>query len=296
MGTVTHHLKMEVHQARNTQPLVEHLQKKFNWSQETFDSIDWESGRIARNRLKQHRTTLIKHLNDVVPVGSRVSRYDPKYPAACPSCPEPLETASHLYLCPCPSRTQWKDQFISKFRKHLDEEGTRLDLMELMLEGIKSAFEGRAADTIHVPETTMDIATDQAYIGWENILRGHISNLWVPAQQSHMGAFEPKKNGQTWAAGVIRFILEGWLDLWKLRNADRHGSDVQSRNRAHKAQAIREMELLYQLKGGLLQKHNWILETPLQQRMNLSIHAMRLWINSYKPILEESYKTRNATG
>ena len=296
MGTVTHHLKMEIHQARNTQPLAEHLQQKFNWSPETFDSVDWESNRIARNRLKKNHVTLIKHLNDVVPVGKRVRRYDPKYPAACPSCSEPIETAQHLHLCPCESRTQWRNQFLSKFREHLEKAGTRLDLMELLMEGIKSVFDNRSADTIHVPTNTHAIATDQAYIGWENILRGHISKLWVPAQQSHIGAFDPKKNGQTWAAGIIQFILQGWLDLWKLRNADRHGRDTQSRNRAHKAQAIRELELLYDLKGSILPKHNWILETPLQQRMNLSIHTMRLWINSYKPILEESYKTRNATG
>ena len=296
IGTVTHHLKMEVHQARHTQPLVEHLKEKFNWSQDTFDTVDWETNRIARNQLGQARVTLLKHLNDITPVGRRVHRCDPKCPKACPSCEEPEETANHLHLCTSPSRVQWKHQFISDFRKHLEEANTQLDLMELLLEGVKSVLEGRSPDTIHVPESTMAIAIDQKCIGWENILRGHMCKGWVPAQQSHMGAFHPKKNGQTWATGVVRFILKGWLALWKLRNGDRHGTDAQTRHRAAKAQAIREMELLYTLKGETLPRHNWILETPLQQRMNLSMHAMRAWINSYKPILEESYKTQNATG
>ena len=89
IGILTHHLKMEVHQARHIQPLVEHLKEKFNWSQDTFDTVDWETNRIARNQLTLARVTLLKHLNDITPVGRRVHRHEPKYPKACPSCEEP---------------------------------------------------------------------------------------------------------------------------------------------------------------------------------------------------------------
>ena len=295
-GTATSRLKQRLRLARTTSLLQTHLQKKFGWSEATFHDINWESSRVALNRLKTHRTTLIKHLNDIIPVGKRVHRYDPKYPAGCPSCHEPIENADHLHLCTSPARITWKNHFLHKLREKLSEKNTPLDAMELLLEGLKSVLEGRASNTIHVPESVTTIAAAQEAIGWTELLRGRLSKAWTQHQQTHLGAFDPKVNGQTWTIDIIQFILESWLELWKSRNGDRHGRDHQSKAQAAKAQAIREMEQLYSYKDNIMPHHNWILDTPMEQRMNLKTYVLRAWINSFKPILEESYKECLATG
>ena len=102
--------------------------------------------------------------------------------------------------------------------------------------------------------------------------------------------------GQTWATNVIQEILKGWMALWKQRNGDRHGRDASSRARIAKAQAIRELQQLYEYQGQIMDRHNWIFETPLQARMNLKPCAIRAFINSWKPVIVESYKERLATG
>ena len=94
LGTITSKLKQELRLARTTDPLIAYLMKRFKWDLDTFHDIDWECSRRANNSLQKHRTTLIKHANDIVAIGKRVNRYDPKYPASCPSCPEPIETSN----------------------------------------------------------------------------------------------------------------------------------------------------------------------------------------------------------
>ena len=178
----------------------------------------------------------------------------------------------------------------------MDKLDTAADLQELLLEGLSSVLEGRDADTIHCPATALPIAQAQKAIGWTEILKGRISRQWSQAQQRHLGAFDRKKNGQTWATDIVQLILEEWLKIWKIRNDDRHGKDKQTKAQAERTQAIRELELAYEYKDHILPHHNWILETPFEQRKNLRTHSLRVWLSNYVPILRESYKERLATG
>ena len=114
--------------------------------------------------------------------------------------------------------------------------------------------------------------------------------------QRHLGPYDPRKNGMTWTATIAETLLRGWLDLWELRNDDRHGRDAQSKAEAIRQQTLRELELLYGLKGSVMPQHAWILDPPLDQRKTLKTYSIRAFINCYKPILEESYKERLATG
>jgi hypothetical protein len=296
-GTVTYKIKRELRLARTTGPLKEYLCKKYGWTEATFEDIDWECNRRALNRADKDRTIMIKHLNDIVPVGKQVHRYDPKHPESCPSCDETVETSSHLHTCLHPSRQKWRNTFIQKLRTKLEAKDTPLDMMELMLEGIMAVIQGRETNTIHIPETVTNIAAAQEAIGWEQVLRGKLSQQWQRRQQAHLGDRATKKdNGQTWATAIITFILEQWKDLWILRNGDRHGRDAQSRAQALNRQAIRELEQLYTLKGEIQPCHDWILQPPLEERKQMRTNVMRAWINSFKPILDESYKERLNTG
>lgn len=109
------------------------MQEKFSWSETTFKDINWEGTRVALNRLKTHPTTLIKHLNDIIPVAKRAHHYDPKHPASCPSCQEPIETSEHLHLCNSPAKITWRNHFLYKHHEKLSEKHPPLETMELML-------------------------------------------------------------------------------------------------------------------------------------------------------------------
>ena len=91
-------------------------------------------------------------------------------------------------------------------------------------------------------------------------------------------------------------VLQGWLELWELRNGDQHGRDHQTRAQADKAQALHELEQLHSYKDQIEPRYAWILATPMEQRMALKTHALRAFINNFEHVVQRSYQTQLETG
>ena len=91
-------------------------------------------------------------------------------------------------------------------------------------------------------------------------------------------------------------MLQQWYNLWIERNGDRHGRDYRSKRDAEKRQAIREVELLYEMKDLVQEQHNWIFSVPLTDMKQKKGYVLRAWVDNYGPILKESHQTRLETG
>ena len=295
-GTLTSQYKRALREARTTPALRESLKSKYGWTDEIFDDVNWEAMRLALRRLKGHRITLLKHINNISPVGKLVHTYDPKYPQSCPSCEELIETRYHLYECSGVHRLEWRRSFYQKLAKELSGLNTMDSIRELLVRALKAMIEGEDVESIAVPEGLEELAAAQSAIGWRELFKGRLSNQWAHHQQEYLGSYDRMKNGHTWSIKVAQTILEGWLELWQSRNLDRHGRDSQSKAQLDKDQAVRELEMLYGYQGQILARHDWILATPLEHRRNLKTYQLRAFISNYKPILEESYQERLATG
>ena len=74
--------------------------------EETESFVDWEvTGKAVSHT--PHFTTMLKFVFDLLPVGNRVHKYDPKYSPQCPSCDEPKQTQKKpTPLAPLPLREQ----------------------------------------------------------------------------------------------------------------------------------------------------------------------------------------------
>ena len=286
-GTVNSKIKRELRLARTIGPLREKLCTDNGWSEETFDSIDWEAHRLALNRLNKHHVTLVKHLNNVTPVGRFVHRYNIKYPKDCPSCNTPEETRKHLYRCPAPSREAWRRDCKTNLRKLMQELDTHPELMDLLLEGLHAVLYGLPTGQIPVRLSVETVAAAQTAIRWDQLLKGRLAKAWQLKQQAHLGnRSTEKKNGRTWATSISTKLLQQWWDLWTLRNQDRHGKDFQSREDAQHRQALREITQLYEHKDNLPQQLQWLLQKPLQQCLQWPTYMIVAFINAYKPIIE----------
>jgi hypothetical protein len=104
------------------------------------------------------------------------------------------------------------------------------------------------------------------------------------------------KNAQTWSVQIIQTIFEQWLELWKLRNEDRHGRDWQAQKIADKEQVIREKELLYEYKGRIMPQDEWHFNTTLEQQRTKTTYVLRAFVSNCKLAILASYQTRLETG
>jgi hypothetical protein len=280
-------------------PMKEKLcSKEHDWDVETINSIDWDGHQHALHNLIKHKSTLVKYLNDILPIGKMVHQYDPKYPAHCPSCPAIIEDRNHFWTCPAANRNKWRKECLSNMLKTINDLDTATPIQGLLLDVFDALIYGKPLDTIPIDPTVMDVAEAQAEVGWHQILKGRFVKQWSLAHDKYLGSRSTKQqNGGTWITKVITAWFQQWLDLWKIRNEDRHGRDEATKRQAKDRQTIREIIQFYKHHDTRVDPtHQWHFNIPIQERMQGNISSQRIWLNTWKPVIEKSYTTNLETG
>ena len=148
------------------------------WSPSVFDAVDWSAHGKALTKLHQHRTTLIKYIHKILPLGSRVNKYDKKYPLHCPSCREPKENWDHFWKCQARARIAWRRQFLKDLNEKLISLKTGPDVRALLVEKLRAVLDGIPPSTIPVEASLEEIGSQQDQIGWDQIMRGRFGWAW----------------------------------------------------------------------------------------------------------------------
>ena len=235
---------------------------------------------------------MVKYLNDCIPVGKLVHKYDIKYPASCPTCNVPVEDRAHLISCPHPTRAAWRLSCYSNMKKTLEDLDTPDPVKALFLIGLRTTLHGRSTTTIDPPPEVQGIAEAQQKIGWHHILKGRLSKKWDEAVQR-----QPNKAKQQWSSKVIGAVFAEWWKLWEMRNDDRHGRDNAEQQQKEQAQTERETTQLYEAHDGKITRDlQWLFDTPLLTRVTLQQKQLRQWLTTWIPVIEMSYQTAMVTG
>ncbi len=79
----------------------EFMCKKFNWSHDTWRSIDWEGFKTALWSRSGHLVSLRKCIHGWLPVAQLVQNYGPDKITHCPDC-HGRECQDHVLRCPSP--------------------------------------------------------------------------------------------------------------------------------------------------------------------------------------------------
>jgi hypothetical protein len=124
-----------------------------------------------------------------------------------------------------------------------------------------------------------------------------MSKEWIKHLELRIGDAATKfKNAGTWATKLIKTIFTQWLELWKLRNDDRHGHDYKIKQEAKRNQALSKVQQLYELKGQIQSEDEWIFHTPWEQQQTKSKYVLRTFLSNHTSIVQGSYQTRLETG
>jgi hypothetical protein len=298
-GTITHDYRRALNLAATVPAMRDKLCSRNGWSGQDFESVHWIAHGRALHSLIRHKVTLVKYLNDMIPVGKLANTYDPKYPASCPTCQEPIETRQHLWECQAPPRQDWRKQSGGQMVKLLSKLDTAPPLQQLYLSALDVLMRGTPVESIQVDPSVAEVADAQAQIGWSQILKGRMVKQWGEAQDTYLGKNKThRNNGDTWTTQVIIGWLTEWLKLWTSRNEDRHGRDRQTRLQAEDRQYLRELELFYEKHNGHVPRRlQYLFDVPLLERLDKrGIRDVRIWMNIWQSVVEGSYKTSLETG
>jgi hypothetical protein len=142
---------------------------------------------------------------------------------------------------------------------------------------------------------------DQNKIGWNHLYRARWSNEWNTLQGHylrHRGGTEPQVTDLTWVVGLGRILLNQWLDVWKLRNEQRHGIDQARQSRIREQALQTELRSLYSYKTKVCPSDTSIFhesaEAHLTQHPNLD--SIETWIAIHKDAIKASSDIANRLG
>jgi hypothetical protein len=182
--------------------------------------------------------------------------------------------------------------------KTINDLDTATPIQGLLLDVFDALIYGKPLDMIPIDPTVMDVMEAQAAVGWHHILKGRFVKHWSLALDKYLGSRGTKRqNGGTWITKVITAWFQQWLNLWKIRNEDRHGGDEATKRQAQDRQTIREIIQFYEHHTTRVDPtHQWLFDKTIQESIQGNISSQRIWLNTWKPIIEKSYTTNLETG
>ena len=286
-GTITRDYQQILRNTRNDQNFKSKLCAQHSWGPQVLDSVDWTAHAQALRRYEKRRPTFVKYLHDLLPIGKRIYKYNPKYPPTCPSCQAPDEDIAHFWQCPAPHRRAWRQTFLTALEARMLEMRTKRHVRILLLQKLECIIEGRDHTTLVIAPEVEDLCQAQDIIGWNQILKGRFSRMWTtnstfPSQQL---------KHTNWTVEIIDCIFANWWLLWEIRNKDRHGHNNTTRAQASSIQVQRELQQFYdRFQRTAPQTLQWLFDMDLETRSQWSTNKVWQWLNTWQPVL--ATKTR----
>lgn len=290
-GTITSKYRNVLRRLASEPSIQQYICSKNNWYNSTFTKVDWESHGTAVRLWHPHRRFLTKYIHDWLPLGKLISKYNPSYPTACPSCATILEDREH-FLC-CTARP-WQALMFTAFPPFLHSLSTSPVLSEIIISSLRQWFLTRTVDHPSHSRTYTLLLADQSAIGWDQLLFGRFSSEWAMLQDDYIQHYQITnklaRNGSQWVVKVIDFLWKYIYSAWQTRNNARHGADSTTQETAKYEQARRETELLYELANQVLPRDRDVFYPSLAhhfQQHNTST-KLRQWLNIWQPLILRS--------
>ena len=284
--------KSSIRDAAHAGPLLQRLLERNSWHPNVPDSIDWDAHRLATTN-PQRRTHFVKLCHEMLPTGKLVSKYHPSYPDWCPLCKNPAEDHKHVLRCTHSTRDSWRTTFIKKLHAKCKALHTDPVLTSILTQGLQHWLNLTPFDEGGIPEAYQRLLLEQREIGWYHVFVGRLSLQWAACQSrylSHSPHLSKKLSGPKWTNQIATFIITNWLELWDIRNKDRHGRDQKGKQKSLHDQAMRELTILYSFKEKVLQRHHTIFDQSLDDIQNKPSHYIRQWLNTHQAVILKSAK------
>jgi hypothetical protein len=236
-----------------------HLKKKFNWSTETFESINWVAFRHQANKQTVNRqTSLLKFVYEWLPIGKILQHIDPSAETKCPSCNMPIETPQHMFCCPKEERKGITQlcikQVIDLYTKWKTREDLKISLEMSLNFWIAHPLTQPPSAQIVNPEVRTAIK-GQSKVGWGNFFKGFITtklqHLINEQRDGPLNQFEQI----WWTCNIIDIVWESQNKHWTHRNRDKHGNTPGEEGKIKRDALLKQAHELYQLKSQIDPKY-----------------------------------------
>lgn len=213
---ITSHQRRHILRAKWEPGVRRYCHKKFGWEDTTFDKVNWEIIRSARNGLTAtQRIQTSKIMYGWLPIMHMQAHITGI--KQCPCCTSPDETMDHLHQCPHKDLTEKREILLTKFRK----KGLQLDIPRAIMDAIIGTLQAHSHDEVVRPAEHASIVAavlSQQQIGTHLLFRGFLAKEWETALDDFSVDHSRRK-----LVGLLKALWIDYTDqIWRNRNEVTH--------------------------------------------------------------------------
>ena len=267
-----------------------HVQAKTKWRDATWHSVDFHNfGHHLKRLSPSHRNQHIKFIHDYLPLGVRRYR-EAKIPSAelklCPCCKSKTETPTHLLTCVSNPELLSSIAILKSDILTKDVHPVRYLIYEGIYHWSMDPSEPYAPATSHYPPHLQNLLSqaldEQRSIGWDNALKGYLSQTW--SLLARRGMTDPSYDAHTGdqrIRGLLRNIHEHTRRLWISRNTVLH-SDSDATLADIRSQEVAEIKYYHSQPELLLSSDQHLCHRSLSRLLSGSSSTRRRWLRMVK--------------
>ena len=313
-GQLRGNLAKELRYCCTHRDLETYYQSRYEWSDQTLDSIDMDATKGAIAKLNESGKRRIQKLRcGWLPTNYRLHMIQSECEDVSPHCsacaPETPETIDHVLQCISNERRQATQAQFLELRDKLSEWNTSEYVTNAMITGATHWMRGEDIPDVgelQIPDCAVGLMvkrayTEQACIGWHTFLRGFWSTSWGQAHEAHIHAQDATDQreqhvsrwltGETWAAKTQHWVFLYFETIWKIRNRQEHGGDEATQRRISLEKCERRIREMYAQNAALPKGEKLhAFKDPVDTLLQTTLQEQEIWITLTTPILMASMR------
>ena len=288
--------------------LVDYICNKEEWTQETFDLVDWDALERCLGKMSIHkRINAAKYMFNWQNTGRQKQHFEdslarnedrpPKNAGLCPMGCGQYECSQHFLVCPILQDAQIISRDLDAVRKWMVSKNTQDELKIVLMTGFTHWLQegtSKADWTLSNSDYRDDLETailHQNMIGWDNAFKGRLAVEWGCVQMRYYKTRYTDKipahlSATWWTSELSRQLLFFSLAIWQHRNTYLHDTLAQRRLIDDRRQAVEEMATWYERQNTfpLPDRHNFA--RTFLDRCSDTTKQIRLWLGKIDDIYE----------
>ena len=281
-------VKQQLHTSIYRSNLAEYLMRKYDWTCQTFESIDWSAQEVSIQKFPPlTRITVFKLVHGWLATARRRCREGFVVTPQCSLCKEE-ENRDHMFCC--------SEERISNVRRKelLKLKASIFEITEpiagnALIAGIQSIINdydvGIYSREFASTTPLADAMEEQQTIGWNHFLQGRMSLKWKLV--GPLKSFRGDKD--KWAQLIVAKTINFGLAIWKQRNVIVHGTD----SGVSKRQIVNTLAMIDWLYQEILPiidiEHKWLFMESLEKKLAAPYSVQVAWVDSIRRLYPVQY-------
>jgi hypothetical protein len=269
---VSTNLGSTIRHAATSANIRQYLTKKYNWDDSVSDKIDWSIHSNALDNLTScQRKTMTQMIHEWMPVNGHPGQNNHINNQQCPTFKNKRETQEHFFSYQT-SAQQWTETLCNALPPKTSNiyQSSIIELLQWTLTECSSSTQDLTIT--HLPTSFDTLITEQAKIGWHQVIKGRWTTEWVRI----LDKSSPGK-GELLATTILTSIWRAVFQMWKER-CDKIYGDSQATNNKTRTNLQPRVNALFALKNKLDHVDQQALAISPDSVQKMTTRSLQDWI------------------